>query len=186
MCRRYCSICPVFVLLTFSPPLARLKKIFNVFDRDHDGALSGVELQDLALQLGEFIPNSDVAACLAELAPAGKLGFDEFHRWWRTPQDYHREDPGNKKLRSLRVKLQTRPLLDLMASICSSPSFEPARLAKWPAPRPAETAKVDVTVNMGMFDTVAASVRVQLIKDAERSTRLSLADDLRVVAVHCE
>ena len=163
--------------MTYEAP-EHLSKIFSVFDKDRDNVLSGAELQDLALQLGEVISSTDIATCVTEIAPGGKLGFDEFLKWWSTPQEYHRDDPGNKKLRLLRLKLQTRPLFELMSSICSAPSVAPDRAPKWPAARGSDTAKVDLTVNMGMFDTVAASARVQLLVDAERGTHSFLCSCL--------
>jgi hypothetical protein len=114
---------------------------------------------------------------LSEIAPNGKLGFEELHRWWKVPQEYHKDDPGNKHLRLLRLKLQTRPLFELMSNVCSSPAVTPARLPKWPPPRSNETSRVDISLNMGMFDTVAASARVQLITDVDRGSVTRLHDD---------
>lgn len=68
---------------------ARVKELFEIFDRNHSGDIDAEEFQDLAYHLGETITVEEAAALieLLDTNKDGKVDFEEFFTWWRSKEN---------------------------------------------------------------------------------------------------
>ena len=84
----------------------KVRKIFDMFDKDKSGDIDTHEFQELAYELGETLSPEETKKSIAEIDEDkdGKISFDEFYKWWTTKE----ESDKNEKMKVLKMKLKSK------------------------------------------------------------------------------
>ena len=68
------------------------EKVFLRYDRDRDGAVDVGELRAMCMEMGVLLSEAELRAAVHVLDADGdgKIGYDEFQRWWATTDRFER------------------------------------------------------------------------------------------------
>ena len=68
------------------------EKVFLRYDRDRDGAVDVGELRAMCMEMGVLLSEAELRAAVHVLDADGdgKIGYDEFQRWWATADRFER------------------------------------------------------------------------------------------------
>jgi hypothetical protein len=142
----------------------KARKLFNKYDTNKSGSMNAHDLQLLAFDLGLPLNDEEAAKYVKELDTDGNgtLEFDEFYNWWTSADKKSGEDA--KKLRLLKLKLQTR-------SLAASAKKLSAALGQGEKVERKDETTFNINVTMGDLETPRSSIQITHLQSEEEAKK---------------